>query len=314
MRTRAPIGAVASARNVDVRDVQELAVLVGLPAAERGLLRENGLVRIPVARGTAVDLVADVLAQFGAAGVPAAACDTVILAHSLELTPADRAGLDTLLEHSLPALARPPLIVGGRPCSVIHLGIELAARLRGNECTAVVLGVDVAPTHDARFFFGSAMGDAAVGLVLGGEPHFGSLLGVRSETHVVAALGAASSPADVTRFRAENPTAIRAILENTLADAGFGWEDLAAIIPHTPYGLIWDAVADLCRYPRERILDGQRSETGHLNSNDVLHHLATATQSGDIAHGDIVALVSPGFGGTRGCALLGYDPRARTGA
>jgi 3-oxoacyl-[acyl-carrier-protein] synthase-3 len=308
VKTTAPITAVASARNLESRDVQELAREVRLPSAERSVLRENGLCRIPVARGSVAHIVADVLGQLLADPALRRDCSTAIFTHSLEIASSTRHQLDMLLRAELPSLARPPIFLAGRPCSVLHLGLELGAQLGDRGAPVIVLGADVAPTHDDRFFFGSVMGDAAVGVVIGGPPRFGELLAVRSETHVLAADGTASSPDDIARFRAENPTAIRAVLEQSLHDGDCGWSDLAAIVPHTPYGLIWDTVATVCRYPREQILDGRRSETGHLNSNDVLHHLLSATDAGDVTPGNVVALLSPGFGGTRGCTLLRYSP------
>lgn len=308
MIATAPIAGVAVARCVDHVALDALAAEAGLSSDDRRILSENELARVPVAQGTLVDLVADVLAQRQELGLAPASCGAVILTHSLDIDPASRATLDELLRDELPDLSRPPLHLSGRPCSILHLGIELAVTLRESR-TVLVLGADVAPDHDARFFFGSAMGDAAVGILLG-EPGFGELLAVRSDTHVLADQGAASPPDDVARFRAENPSAIRALLEATMADADMGWDSLAAIVPHTPYRLIWDTVSTLCRFPREQILDVNLCETGHMNSNDVLHHLASSVAGGKILSGEIVAMLSPGFGGTRGCTILRYDPHS----
>lgn len=310
MRADAPIAAVAAARSPEPRAVAQLAAAVDLPDAERAQLRENGLVRVPVAAGTVVELVAEVLALLEREGFEPASCSFAVLTHSLELAPEQRTALDALLVRALPGLDRPPPIVGGRPCSVLHLGVELAARHLRPGRTALVLGADVAPADEERFFFGSAMGDAAVGLVLGGGGRCGQLRAVRSSTHVLASEGAASPAEAIGRFRAENPTAIRELIARTLADAGIGWGELAAIVPHTPYRLIWDTVATLSRFPRERILDDDLPATGHLNGNDVVVHLLSAVRAGRIRSGDVVALVSPGFGGTRGCSLVRWGSGA----
>jgi 3-oxoacyl-[acyl-carrier-protein] synthase-3 len=135
------------------------------------------------------------------------------------------------------------------------------------------------------------------------------VLAVRSATRIIATDGADSPPEAIARFRTQNPTAIRAAVTDTLRAAGLTWADLTAIVAHTPNRLIWDTVAGLCGFDRERIFDRDIARTGHLNSNDVVVHLATAVRTGLLAPGDVAALVSPGFGGTRGCTVIRYDER-----
>lgn len=304
MKATAGIRALAAASSPRATPVEELAAEAALGLEEVETLWANGLERVPVASVRAAELIAELLNQMCEEGAEER-IDSVALTHSLELGAGDRAELELLLRRRLPALAHPPLIVAGRPCSVLHLGVELGARhVAAGGAEALVLGLDIAPSAAERFFFGSAMGDAAVGLTLGAEPGVGRLLAVRSSTHVLASEGTASPPEAIQRFRTENPVAIRALIERTLAEAGLGWAELAAIVPHTPYRLIWDTVAEISGFPREQIVDDRLPETGHLNSNDVLAHLLAATASGRVAEGDAVALVSPGFGGTRGCTVL----------
>jgi 3-oxoacyl-[acyl-carrier-protein] synthase-3 len=306
MSSPAPLTAVAAAGSVENRDVQELALQAGLAAADRATLSANGLASVPVATACLPELVAEVLAGLGQAGWRAETCGAAVFTHSLETSAAELEQVDRILREALPALARAPLLLAGRPCSIIHCGIELALGLcePGRGRTALVLGADVAPAHGERFFFGSAMGDAAVGLALGGAPVLGHVLVARSFTNVIAPNGEDSAPEQIARFRAQNPTAIRTAISATLEAAGLAWSGLAAIVPHTPNRLIWDTVAELCKFPRHRILDQGRTMTGHLNSNDVLVHFAAAARNGLLHPGDVAALVSPGFGGTRGCTLI----------
>jgi 3-oxoacyl-[acyl-carrier-protein] synthase III len=301
-----PISAVASAQSFEASDVQVLAAEARLPDVEREKLRDGGLVLVPVAKADLVELVTEVLTELSHADWRPETCASVVFAHSLELTEDQVVAVETMLRTALPGLVRRPLIVTGRPCSIIHLGIELAANLHELHPTAttLVLGADIAKATEDRFFFGSAMGDAAVGLVLGDRPAFGHLLAVCSTHHIIADNGTASSPEQMTRFRAQNPSAIRATIDSALNLAGLTWADLTAIVPHTPYRSIWDTISVLCRFPRERILDDGVARTGHLNSNDVLVHFASAARDGRLAPGDVVALVSPGFGGTRGCTII----------
>ena len=308
MRASAPLAAVASATSFAQHSVQELAALAELSVAERETLHDNGLDEIPVAERDLPGLVLEVLDELAAQGVDRGRCDAVVVTHSLTLTEAELAELGALLRHELPGLVGPPVFLTGRPCSVLHLGIELAVRRSArNLGPTLVLGGDLAPSVEDRFFFGSAMGDSAVGLVVGGTAGVDPLaevLACRSTWQVLAGDGARSDPADIDRFRAQNPTAIRATIETTLRDGGLDWDSLTAVVPHTPYRAIWDTVATLCRFPRERILDTDLAQTGHLNSNDVAVHFAGALRHGRLRPGDTAALVSPGFGGTRGCTLV----------
>ncbi|MFX0575060.1 3-oxoacyl-[acyl-carrier-protein] synthase III C-terminal domain-containing protein [Nocardia nepalensis] len=301
MTVAVPLQAAASAASTWMCDVQALAFDVGLPEAERHKLRDGGLLAVPVAKLNLAGLIREVIERLAQTD-----CRAVVFAHSLELEDTVCGRLVDLLTEAIPSLEQAPLLVSGRPCSIIHLGVELAARLwrRRPDGTVLLLGGDVAEHHDDRFFFGSAMGDAVVGMTFGGVPALGEILAVSSSWHVIAADGAASSADDIARFRAQNPTAIRQTITDTLAKADLTWSDLSAIVPHTPYRTIWDTTAQLCKFPRERILDQRIGETGHLNSNDVVVHMITAIRDGRLSSGDIAALVSPGFGGTRGCTLV----------
>ncbi|MFI6999339.1 3-oxoacyl-[acyl-carrier-protein] synthase III C-terminal domain-containing protein [Nocardia sp. NPDC050175] len=296
-----PLQAAAAAAATSMCDVQALAFDVGLPEAERRKLRDGGLRAVPIAKSDLASLIREVVERLAQTD-----CRAVVFAHSLELDDTVCGHLVDLLKDAIPSLEQAPLLLSGRPCSVIHLGVELAARLwrRKPDGTVLLLGGDVAENHDARFFFGSAMGDAVVGMMFGGVSVLGDILATSSSWHVVAADGAASSADDIARFRAENPTAIRQTITDALAKADLTWSDLSAIVPHTPYRTIWDMIAQLCQFPRDRILDQGISETGHLNSNDVVVHMIAAIDDGRLSSGDVAALVSQGFGGARGCTLV----------
>jgi 3-oxoacyl-[acyl-carrier-protein] synthase-3 len=303
-----PLTAVAAAQSFERRDVFELAQQAGLGPVQRATLRENGLAAVPVATARLPELVIEVLGGLERSGWEPETCSHAIFTHSLDINETELEEVDRILRAALPFLARCPLLLTGRPCSIIHFGIELASALlkADRERTALVLGADIASVHEDRFFFGSAMGDAAVGVALGGAPALGYVLMARSSTRIVAPDGESSAPEQIARFRAQNPTAIRATISATLEEAGLVWSDLAMIVPHTPNRLIWDAVAALCHFPRERIFDPGLPETGHLNSNDVLVHFASAVRERLFRPADVIALVSPGFGGTRGCTLIRY--------
>ena len=172
------------------------------------------------------------------------------------------------------------------------------------ESGILLLGADQAYSVKERIFFGSAMGDAAVaGFLSRGAMHNRVLASV-SQCEVIAYEGEMSPQEDIARFRKLNPLYIRHAIETCLKKGGVELKDLAFMVPHTPYTMIWDTVAELLRFPRERILTNYLSETGHLNSNDSFVHYIRAVREELIHDGDLALLVNPAFGGTRGCTLL----------
>jgi 3-oxoacyl-[acyl-carrier-protein] synthase III len=298
---------VGRARSPRLVDARELGASVGLPQAELDRLRDGGLRSIPVAEVPLPDLLGECLDELAERGWEPGRCALALLAHSLPLADGEVTAVSDAIRERCAGLVIAPLLLAGRPCSIVHYALQVAcAAVPGidGDRTVLVLGADVAPSADERFFFGSAMGDAAVGAVLGRRRAAGTVLSVANAAHVIATEGAASPEADILRFRSENPTAVRAVIELALERAALSWSDLDVVVPHTPYTQIWDAMAVLCGLPRERFLDRYIHATGHLNSNDVLVHYVTACEDGAIAPGQVAALVSPGFGGARGCTIV----------
>lgn len=312
---RVPISAIEVAASPREQDVFELARFAGLQSGERERLAAGGLRRIPVSGKSTAALALEALDAAVGRGWDPVTGRVVAFTHSLELSDSQMQQITQGVSALCTSLELRPLLLSGQPCSILHLGIAVAASVltgharqqRGapdDSATAAVVGADVAPTVDDRFFFGSAMGDAAAAMVLGGQPELGTILATVSSTHVVAPAGVHSSEEQIARFRAENPTAVRATLDAALAAAGVSRSDLKAIVPHTPYRTIWDTVSTLCRIPRHRIFDDYVQSTGHLNASDVLVHYRSAIDEGRLQTGDVVALLSPGFGGTRGCTVI----------
>lgn len=298
---------LGAARSAIQANVYDLARSVHLPKSEMERLHAGGLRFIPRATNPLTTMLDECLGDLERNGWVAAQCKAILFTHSLDLPTAGMYEASRLLRDRCPHLSVEPAFISGRPCSVIHaaiqLGVTLARELQRDE-SVLLIGADVAGTDEDRFFFGSAMGDAAVSMSIGHRPAVGTVLSVATSTHIVASRGVASHPDAIAKFRAENPLAIRAVISTALERAGLSWAGLDFIVPHTPYTQIWDAVSTIARYPRERILDRYVSVTGHLNSNDVIMHYMTALAEGEIAAGDIVALVSPGFGGSRGCTVV----------
>lgn len=269
----------------------------------------NGLCCLPVALGhTSASLAAQAVTNLLAQRPDLThRIKAVVLAHSMPIAAAS--GVD-LLASSLQVGSlegQPAVVVSGQPCAILHGAIQLARTWLSGlspEDGVLVIGVDVANHLEERFFFNSAMGDAAIAGVLSRNATNHLILASITETHVMACNGEFSDEAAISRFRAGNPTAIRAVIEHCLAAAGVDLDQVSLIVPHTPNNLIWAAVAELLRFPRERILTDYIGETGHMNSNDSFAHFLRAIHEHRLVGGDLALLVNPGFGGTRGCTLL----------
>ncbi len=269
--------------------------------------------------GESPALLAPMLAG-GLRRVPIASGIEELIGGALEALPPGIAPLACFFAHSLPddgeaaaALRRrfastPLLELSGQPCAILHFVIRAAsAWLRRNGSAideVLVVGADHARAPADRLFFNSAMGDAAVALLLGRQDLKLALLASYVDTDLIACDGARSDADAIRDFRAVNPSAIRTAITECARQAGLTVNDVRFLFPHTPYTSIWDAVASLLRYPRERIVTDSVGRTGHLNSNDAFVHLHEALSGGRLKRGDVVMTVNPGFGGTRGCTLL----------
>lgn len=288
--------------------VVDLALSVDLGSDKISTLDRNGLAEIPVARnGPFVDFalqsVERILANF-----PEARADVqlLLLAHSAPLlAPADTDLLADLtrrarLEHAA------SFAFTGQPCAVLHTAVQWGLTMLGSNVdgSVLVVGVDRANHPEERFFFGSAMGDASISLLLGRRSERDRIVGSYQHTELHASEGEWSPPTAIAAFRERNPLLIRAGIERCLMQSGYQLEDLAAIAPHTPYVSIWDTVARLLRFPRDRILTDYIGETGHLNSNDSFAHYCRAKLDSRVRPGDLVLLVNPGFGGSQGYTLI----------
>jgi 3-oxoacyl-[acyl-carrier-protein] synthase-3 len=185
----------------------------------------------------------------------------------------------------------------------LRLGTNEVNALEG-DCAVIVLGADRAQHPAERFFFGSVMGDAAIALAMGRRSSRLRVLNISQHSEILATEGELSDQDAIQRFRERNPLLIRHIILRCIEEVGYTLDDVAAIVPHTPYTMIWDVMASLLDYPREAILTEDIGVTGHMNSNDSMVHLLRAIERGRLLTGDLVVLINPGFGGTRGCTLI----------
>jgi len=201
----------------------------------------------------------------------------------------------------------PRIAVEGQPCAIIHMGVQLAIHwlkyLSKGE-GIILIGADKAYDVADRLFFGSAMGDVSLAGFLTHSSINNIVLASVSDCNVIACFGEDSPEEDIAKFRKLNPLFIRNTIEKCLEEAKIHLKEVTFIVPHTPYLMIWDTIAELLNFPREKILTEYLPVTGHLNSNDSFVHYIRAVNDGMINSGDLALLVNPGFGGTRGCTLL----------
>ncbi len=289
--------------------VIKLAKEVGLSNDSMSLLVENGLSRIPVCEQTDPGVLVRATLKNLAANHPCISthAKVVLLLHSI---PGMILRFPSILERCVhgTSFERTPIIpISGQPCSIFHYGVWLALRYleQMNKSTVVVLvGIDVAPSAESRFFFGSAMGDSIVVGCVGAVNVTHRILGTLSETHVIATLGEDSTTESIARFRAANPSYIRNAIELCLSQSSICLSDVDWIVPHTPYKKMGQIIADVLRFPSGKLLMDYLPDTGHLNSNDSFCHYIRACAEGKIACGDVSILINPGFGGSRGVTIL----------
>lgn len=222
-----------------------------------------------------------------------------------------------ILAHSLPYLlgttnlnnnvANIPLInMSGIPCCILHQAINSACKYIQSERYqhVLVIGADKCYIDYERLFFGTAMSDCVIGLMVEGNAKNNIICGTKVNTYIIASNGVYSSAESTARFRAGNPTFVRNILLECLKESGYTLDNLDYIVCHTSNRGIWDQVSQLLKYPRKQFLDDNIIKTGHMNSNDSFYHYFDFVDRGVLKEGQLAALINPGFGGSQGCTLL----------
>jgi len=290
-------------------DALTLALDVRMSLDNVNIMRENGLRNIPVSNKK------DIYWLIEKALTKAVNTETlnlhktkaIFLLHSLPGFCLPKSILSTITELKKCFLNVPIVPISGQPCSIFHYGIQLA--LRTLECSEInsqvaLVGIDLAPSHQSRFFFGSAMGDSLVTAVISESAFGDTILATYTDTYVIVTDGEDSPQEDIQKFRNANPFYIREAIEKCLSIANIQLSDITWIIPHTPYLKIKDIIGDTLKFSKENILTNYISETGHLNSNDSFIAYARLCKENIISQNDICLLINPGFGGTRGVSII----------
>lgn len=226
--------------------------------------------------------------------------DYIILAHSLPYLLGSNSSFCTDI------LKIPTINISGIPCCIMHQAVQDAVALIRSRRYAKVLiiGIDKCYINYERIFFGTAMSDSAVGIMLSNEAQSNIICGTKVNTQIIASNGVYSDEKAIARFRAGNPSFIRNVIADCLSENKRSMKDLSYIVCHTSNRGIWDQVSTLMKIPRHRFLDSNISKTGHMNSNDSFYHYLDFVKRGVIEGGQLVALINPGFGGSQGCTLI----------
>lgn len=223
--------------------------------------------------------------------------DCILIAHSLPFIQTN--GCDRALDPSIPTY-----FLSGLPCAIMHRAVETGAQLirRGTYQNVLVIGADKTYSDQERVFFHTIMGDGVAALLLSERAEANLILSSWISTTIFAPEGENSAPEDIADFRQRNPAMMRAAIEKCLSLAGLAEVDY--FVTHTSNRKFWDGLSALCHVPREKFLDGNIRNTGHMNSHDSFYHYFYWRQQGVIQPGDKVMLINPGFGGSQGCTLL----------
>ena len=220
-----------------------------------------------------------------------------------------------LIAHSLPFIRKtdgdfhhdisiPVFYLSGLPCSIMHKAVEVACKLIHSKIyeKVLVIGADKAYSDTERVFFGTIMGDGVVAVLLGESAEEHHILSSEISTTIIASDGENSSEEEILRFRSMNASLMRGAIERCKKKAGI--IEVDHFVTHTSNRTFWDTMAILMKCPREKFMDNNIHNTGHMNSHDSFLHYFYYYEQGTIKKGETVMLINPGFGGTQGCTLI----------
>lgn len=194
--------------------------------------------------------------------------------------------------------------LSGMPCAIMHKAVDIAVHMiqDGIYKRVLVIGADKSYSDRERVFWGTIMGDGVVALLISVNASTNIILSSFVSTTIYAADGENSAEKDIMEFRSKNALMMRNAINNCMTAANI--EKVDYFVTHTSNRLFWDALSELCKIPRNKFLDGNIKNTGHMNSHDSFYHYLFFCSQGTIKPGDTVMLINPGFGGTQGCTII----------
>lgn len=258
-------------------------------------MRDIGLDNIPTENETLLeDMILDAIKMINKNP------DLIIIAHSI---PFIFTNWKKFIEKMSPVET---ISISGMPCVVMHAAIRIACKYIENKVydDILVVGADKAYSDEERCFFNTIMGDGVVAILLGQKDIGSKIIYSNVQTSIIAANGENSDESDIAEFRASNAMFMRKAIEEAVDAANICIDDIDFYIPHTSNKTFWDLISKLMHIDRDKFLDGNMRNTGHMNSHDSFYHFLRLKEDGVIKKGENVLLVNPGFGGSQGCTLI----------
>lgn len=275
----------------NIRSVEEIAAFS--EENDTGRMNEVGLRQIPTENERLLqDMIQEACQKISRRP------DYVMIAHSLPfIRPSGREIL--FCGHEVPVY-----YMSGLPCAIMHKAVEAASLLvkAGRYRSVLVVGADKAYSDMERVFFGTIMGDGVVAVLVEEKTDAHRILSSYISTTLFATDGENSEKEDIKRFRQVNASLMRNAMKQCMDRAGLTQVDY--YVTHTSNKEFWDGIAALTNIPRDRFLDFNICNTGHMNSHDSFYHYFYCCEEGRIQPGQTAMLINPGFGGTQGCTLV----------
>ena len=98
------------------------------------------------------------------------------------------------------------------------------------------------------------------------------------------------------RYGHAYPDCLADVLEQAVAEAGLGMQDLALILPHNVNVVSWQRLCKRMGFPRERVLLDNVPRLGHCFAADGLINYRTARDNGRLQPGDYYLMAAAGLG------------------
>jgi 3-oxoacyl-[acyl-carrier-protein] synthase-3 len=194
------------------------------------------------------------------------------------------------------------LALSQQGCSGLLASIDLARRLLGPEGQTVALCVagDALPPNTKREIMYNLISDAAGATVVAARAEANRIrtyVEIRQTYH----WDASHHPDEL--LAGYFPLAQRCI-QRCLSSAGVTADEIRWFVPHNVSVRSWEILARLIGVPRERIWMKNVARVGHTITCDHIINLSDMADEGALTPGDLLVLVTFGFGASWSCLLL----------
>lgn len=207
------------------------------------------------------------------------------------------------LQYECALLRASALGVSQGGCTGLMSAVALAAdRLRANPAAQRILCIsaDVLAPRAKREILYNAVSDGACALLVERAATRNRIVAHRHVTKGYYWNASASRNEIVASYF---PTA-RAVVHETLTEAGIGPDALAAVIPHNVSLRSWQILLPMLGIPVERLFADNIARKGHVIAADNFINLKDAEAAGRVKTDDRLLLFNFGFGANWACLVL----------